>query len=62
MEEVYLRKIMTTVILVVLGVLSFFLVKPILLSIIFGILLAFLFLPVYNWFHKITNSKNISAF
>jgi len=62
MEEVYLRKIMTSIILVALAVLSFFLVKPILLPIIFGILLAFIFLPVYNWFHKITKSKNISAF
>lgn len=62
MEDIYFRKIMTSVILITLAVLSFLLVKPILLSIIFGILLAFLFTPVYNWFYKIIKSKNISAF
>ena len=62
MEDIYFRKIMTSVILITLAVLSFLLVTPILLSIIFGILLAFLFTPVYNWFYKIIKSKNISAF
>ena len=62
MEEIYFRKVMTSIILAALIVLSFLLVKPILLSIIFGILLAFLFTPVYNWFYKIIKSKNISAF
>ena len=52
---------MTTVILAALVVLTFLLLKPILLSIIFGILLAFIFTPVYNWFYKATNSKNVSA-
>ena len=62
MDEVYFRKIMTAVILTALVVLSFLLLKPILLSIIFGVLLGFIFTPAYNWFHKITKSKNISAF
>ncbi|MCK4553216.1 AI-2E family transporter [Candidatus Pacearchaeota archaeon] len=62
MEEIYFRKIMATVILATLVVLSFLLIKPILLSIIFGILLAFIFTPVYNWFYNTTKSKNISAF
>ena len=61
MEEFYFRKIMTTIILATLVVLSFLLLKPILLSIIFGILLAFIFTPVYNWFYKTTKSENISA-
>lgn len=52
---------MTTIILIVLVVLSFFLLKPILLSIIVGLILAFIFTPLYNWIYKITKYKNISA-
>ena len=52
---------MTIIILAILFLLSFFLLKPILLSIILGVILAFIFSPVYNWFFKITKAKNISA-
>lgn len=61
MEEVYFRKIMTTIILAILIVMSFLLLKPILLSIVFGIIVAFMFMPVYNWLYKKINSKNIAA-
>ncbi len=61
MEDVYFRKIMTTIILIVLVILSFLLLKPILLSIIVGLILAFIFNPVYNWFYKITKFKNLSV-
>ncbi|MAH03489.1 hypothetical protein CMI39_01740 [Candidatus Pacearchaeota archaeon] len=61
MNEDYFKKIMTTIILLVLVVLSFLLLKPILMSIIVGIILAFIFNPVYNWVLKSTNSKNLSA-
>ena len=42
-EDIYFKRVMTSVLLIVLVVLSFFLVKPILMSIITGILLAFVF-------------------
>jgi predicted PurR-regulated permease PerM len=61
MDEAYFNKIMTTIILAVLVVLSFFLLRPILISIIVGIILAFVFTPVYNWLVKKTNMKNLSA-
>tara|TARA_Y100000034_G_scaffold123040_1_gene169295 strand:+ start:2216 stop:3250 length:1035 start_codon:yes stop_codon:yes gene_type:complete len=61
MNQNYLNKIITTVILGVLIVLSFFLLKPILLSIIVGIILAFIFNPIYDWTLKTTKSKNLSA-
>jgi len=61
MDEVYFKRIMTSVLLILLIVLSFFLVKPILLSIISGFLLAFVFSPVYDWVYKKTKSKNLSA-
>ncbi len=60
MEDIN-KKIIMTVILISFTVLSFLLLKPILLSIITGILLAFIFNPIYEWIYKITKSKNFSA-
>ena len=61
MDDVYFRKVTTTAILAFLIVLSFFLLRPILLSIIFGIILAVVFIPVYDKIYKITKLKNVSA-
>ncbi len=61
MEEVYFKKVTTLIILATLIVLTFFLLKPILLSIIVGIILAYIFTPIYNRLYKTTKSKNISA-
>jgi predicted PurR-regulated permease PerM len=61
MDINYFRKITATLTIAGLVVLSFFLLKSILLSIIFGFILAFMFSPVYDFFLKITKSKNLSA-
>jgi len=61
MEDIYFKRIMTFVILVVLVGLSFLLLQPILLAIIVGIILAFIFTPVYNWVYKKIKLKNVSA-
>lgn len=61
MEEKYFQRITTTTILILLIVLSFLLLRPILLSIIFGILLAFIFTPIYDWLYKKIKLKNTSA-
>src|SRR3989339_26574 len=53
---------MATVIVLGLLVLSFLLIKPILISIIVALILAFVFSPVYEWLYKVTKLKNISAF
>jgi predicted PurR-regulated permease PerM len=61
MDKSYWRYIISTLILVVLITLSFFLLKPILLSIITGIVLAFLFRPIYQKLVKKGFNKNLSA-
>ncbi len=61
MDENYFRKITTTVVIAVLLVLSFFLLRPILLSIVGGFILAFIFSPVYNLIYRWTKSKNLPA-
>jgi predicted PurR-regulated permease PerM len=59
--EDYFKKVITPIILAVLIVLTFFLLRPFLLAIIFGIILAFIFYPVYKWLNKKINSRNISG-
>ena len=61
MSNEYFNKIMSIIIFISLAVLSFFLLKPILMSIIVGFILAFIFTPIYNFLFKYTNSKNFSA-
>ena len=62
MENAYFEKVMTAVILITLIVFSFLLLKPILISVVGGLLLAFIFAPAYRWLYKKTNSENLSAF
>ncbi len=61
MESNEFKKIMSLVILAILGVLSFLLLKPILLSIIIGAILALILSPVYDFIYKRIHSKNLSA-
>lgn len=61
MEESYFKKIMVIVLLGVLFLLSYLLLKPILLAIIFGVILAFIFSPVYDFIYKKIKVKNLAA-
>ncbi len=61
MDELDLRKIVTVIILGLLIVLSFILLKPIILSIIVALILAFLFVPTYKFLLKKLKSPNLSA-
>ena len=61
MDNEYFRKITTTIVLAVLILLSFFLLRPILLSIIVGIILTVIFIPFYKRLERILKSKNLSA-
>jgi len=61
MDDIFFRKVTTTIVLAILIVLSFFLLRPILLSIITGFILTFIFSPVYNKLFKLTKSKNFSS-
>ncbi|MBI4116718.1 AI-2E family transporter [Candidatus Pacearchaeota archaeon] len=59
-DSEYFRKISTTLVLFVLIVLSFFVLKPILLSLIMGIILAIVFSEPYEILLEKTKSKSIS--
>ena len=62
MDDEYTKKIMTAAILIILLVLSYFLLKPLIMAIIIGILLAFIFTPIYDFIFKYIKRKNITAF
>ena len=61
MLEAYFKKITAAILLIALLVLSFFLIRPILLAIIIGIILAFVFEPIYKRVLKVIKSKSLSA-
>lgn len=61
MDESYFKKSGTLMILFLLIVLSFLILKPIILSITVGVILSVIFAPVYDRVFKITKSKNFSS-
>lgn len=62
MADEFLRRAVPLITVLALIALAFFIVRPILMAIIFGILLAFIFTPVYNFINKLTKRKNLSSF
>ncbi|MEM3091069.1 MAG: AI-2E family transporter [Candidatus Pacearchaeota archaeon] len=61
MEDPNFKKIIATVLLIALIVLSILVLKPIFTSIIIAMLLAFIFSPIYDWLNKRIKNPNISA-
>ncbi len=61
METIHFRRALTVLIILALVVLSFLVIQPILMSIIFGLILAFVLSPIYNFFFKLTKSPNFST-
>lgn len=60
LENEYFKKISSTFILFILLVLAFLVLKPILLSIIIGIILAIVISPAHDWLTQKTQSRNLS--
>lgn len=61
MDAEYFKKVVTTFLVVGLIILAFLVIKPIFISIVAGIILAFIFNPLCELLFRITKSKNISA-
>ncbi|HEA46753.1 MAG TPA: AI-2E family transporter [Candidatus Pacearchaeota archaeon] len=60
-NEVYLRKVLGSILFAILIVLAFLVLRPVIISIIIALILAFVFLPVYKFLYKHTKAKNLSA-
>lgn len=61
MEENYLKRFASGIILLLLLVLSFFIIKPFLMAVLAGIFLAFIFTPLYRKINQAIQSKNFTA-
>jgi predicted PurR-regulated permease PerM len=61
MDEEYFKRVASLIVLSLLVVLSFFLLRPILLSIISGFILAYIFTPIFKFLNKYTKSNTFSA-
>jgi predicted PurR-regulated permease PerM len=61
MSDEFLRKAVPLITVLALITLAFFIVRPILMAIILGILLAFIFGPLYRFTNKFLKRKNLSA-
>jgi len=61
MEDKEIKKYVVIILFFLLAVLSFFIIKPIFLSIFVGLVLAYLFSPLYRLINKKITSKTISA-
>lgn len=61
MEDEFFKKLTVLVILFALLSLTYLILRPILYSMIIGLILAYIFSPVYGWISKRIKSKNLSA-
>ncbi|MEK6889124.1 MAG: AI-2E family transporter [Nanoarchaeota archaeon] len=56
-----IKKISLMIVILILGVLTFFLLRPVLLSIIAGLILAYIFTPVYNRITPFIKNRSLVA-
>lgn len=61
MDDAFFKKGLTVIIILGLAVLAFLMLRPILLAMILGALLAFIFAPLYNKLVKLLKVPNIAA-
>lgn len=61
MDKKDTERLVSIVAVIVFGALSLFLLRPILVSIFFGLILAFIFFPIYKRIFNKLKSKNLSA-
>jgi predicted PurR-regulated permease PerM len=55
------KKMSLIVLLAALAILSFLIIKPVLLSVLAGLILAYLFLPIHHFLVRLVKSKTLSA-
>jgi len=60
-EDKTIRRFTVMFLLIVLAVLTFFLIKPVLISIIIGLILAYVFLPVYRKLNNYITNQTLCA-
>jgi len=62
LDKEHFKDLLNYILVIGIFVLAFFIIKPIIYSIIFGVLIAYILYPLYKFLLKRTKSKNLSAF
>ena len=61
MKDFNFKNLVSTILILSLIILAIFILKPIILSVVFGFLLAYIFYPLYKKVQKVVKNKNIAA-
>lgn len=61
LNEKDIKKILVFILILILGILVFFLLKPIILSIIWGLILSYAFFPLYKKVLRVVKKPNLAA-
>lgn len=61
LNEKSFKNIISLVLILALFILAGIVIKPVIIYILFGILLAYMFFPLYQWLFKKTKKENLSA-
>ncbi|MDD5193823.1 MAG: AI-2E family transporter [Candidatus Nanoarchaeia archaeon] len=60
-NKINFKDLIILLLIAVIFIIAFFVIKPIIIPMIYGILLAYIFYPIYKFFLKKIKNKNISA-
>jgi len=61
LDHKLIKEISAIAVIILFGVLVFLSIKPIIMAIAWGLILAYIFMPIYNWMHKYLKNEIISA-
>ena len=61
-ESIDIKRIIVSILILAVFILALFIIKPIIMPIIFGLLLAYIFSPVYKRIQKIVKNRSLAAF
>lgn len=61
LNDKMIREISAILVALVFGILVFLAIKPFIFAVIWGLILAYIFMPVFNWINFRLNGKTISA-
>jgi predicted PurR-regulated permease PerM len=61
LNDKVIREISAIVVVVLFGILVFFAIKPLIFAVLWGLILAYIFNPVYLWINKVIRNKTLAV-
>jgi len=56
-----IKRLSVLLLIIALGILVIFLIRPVIISILWGLVLAYVFLPIYNFIYRYVRNRTLSA-